>query len=86
MEWIEGAWHAIQATYQPLFDWLEGRAPQPDARAAPIFRTLMLAHPLEEADIAALDPAAYSAEWKWDGMQRNSMALHNNTIHHVVKH
>ena len=29
----------------------------------------MLAHPLEAADIAALDPAAMRAEWKWDGIR-----------------
>jgi DNA ligase-1 len=29
----------------------------------------MLAHPLEEADLAALDPVAYRAEWKWDGIR-----------------
>ncbi|MFN7903068.1 MAG: ATP-dependent DNA ligase, partial [bacterium] len=57
------------APYEALFAWLEGRAPQPDPRAAPIFRPLMLAHPLEDADIAALDSAAYCAEWKWDGIR-----------------
>ncbi|MFM7301720.1 MAG: cisplatin damage response ATP-dependent DNA ligase, partial [Alphaproteobacteria bacterium] len=69
VEAIEEAWHAIPAPYQPLFAWLEGRAPQPDPRRAPIFRPLMLAHPLEEADLAGLDPAAYRAEWKWDGIR-----------------
>ena len=29
----------------------------------------MLAHPLEIPDLAALDPAAYRAEWKWDGIR-----------------
>ena len=29
----------------------------------------MLANPLEEGDLGALDPAAYSAEWKWDGVR-----------------
>ena len=29
----------------------------------------MLAHPLEDADLAALDPAAWRAEWKWDGIR-----------------
>ncbi|MFM7689417.1 MAG: ATP-dependent DNA ligase, partial [Alphaproteobacteria bacterium] len=38
VEAIEEAWHAIPAPYQPLFAWLEGRAPQPDPRSAPIFR------------------------------------------------
>jgi DNA ligase 1 len=29
----------------------------------------MLAHPLEPADLAALDPADWRAEWKWDGIR-----------------
>ncbi len=29
----------------------------------------MLAHPLEAPDFSALDPAAYRAEWKWDGIR-----------------
>ena len=36
---------------------------------APVFRPLMLSHPLEEADWAALDLADFSAEWKWDGIR-----------------
>ena len=29
----------------------------------------MLAHPLETADIAALNPPDWRAEWKWDGIR-----------------
>ena len=29
----------------------------------------MLAHPLEDADFDALDPASLRAEWKWDGIR-----------------
>jgi DNA ligase-1 len=29
----------------------------------------MLAHPLEAADLAVLEPALYRAEWKWDGIR-----------------
>jgi DNA ligase-1 len=29
----------------------------------------MLAHPLEESDLAALDPRDWRAEWKWDGIR-----------------
>jgi DNA ligase-1 len=29
----------------------------------------MLAHPLEAADLAALDASQYRAEWKWDGIR-----------------
>lgn len=66
---IEEVWHGLEPPYLPLFAWLEGRAPRPDPEDAPVFRPLMLAHPLEEADLAALDPAAHRAEWKWDGIR-----------------
>ena len=29
----------------------------------------MLAQPLEEGDLAGLDPRDYLAEWKWDGIR-----------------
>jgi DNA ligase-1 len=66
---IEEVWHSLIPPYAPLFAWLEGRAPRPDPAGAPVFRPPMLAHPLEAPDIAALDPAAYRAEWKWDGIR-----------------
>jgi DNA ligase-1 len=69
VEEIEELWHGIAPPYQPIFAWLEGRAARPDPRDAPVFRPLMLAHPLEDKDLAALDPAAWRAEWKWDGIR-----------------
>lgn len=69
VETIEEVWHGVAPPYAPLFAWLEGRAPRPDPREAPVFRPLMLAHPLEEADFAALTPAEWRAEWKWDGIR-----------------
>jgi DNA ligase-1 len=66
---IEEVWHGLEPPYLPLFAWLEGQGPRPDPRDAPVFRPLMLAHPLEESDLAALDPAAHRAEWKWDGIR-----------------
>ncbi len=66
---VEEVWHGQEPPYLALFAWLEGRGPRPDARDLPVFRPLMLAHPLEEADFAALDPAAHRAEWKWDGIR-----------------
>ncbi|MGG5807771.1 cisplatin damage response ATP-dependent DNA ligase [Falsiroseomonas sp. CW058] len=66
---IEEVWHGLEPPYLPLFAWLEGRGPRPDPEGAPVFRPLMLAHPLEEPDFAALDPAAHRAEWKWDGIR-----------------
>ena len=31
---IEEIWHALAPPYEPLFAWLEGRAPKPDVSAA----------------------------------------------------
>ncbi|WP_237213760.1 cisplatin damage response ATP-dependent DNA ligase [Falsiroseomonas oryziterrae] len=66
---IEEVWHGLEAPYRPLFDWLEGRGPRPDPAGAPMFRPLMLAHPLEEPDYDAIGPATHRAEWKWDGIR-----------------
>ena len=66
---VEEVWHGLAPPYAPLFAWLEGRGERPDAAGAPVFRPPMLAHPLEAADLAALDPALYRAEWKWDGIR-----------------
>jgi DNA ligase 1 len=66
---IEEVWHGVAPPYRELFAWIEGNGPRPDPRHAPVFRPPMLAHPLEEADFATLDPAAFRAEWKWDGIR-----------------
>jgi DNA ligase 1 len=66
---VEEVWHGLEPPYVPLFAWLEGRGPKPDPAGQPVFRPPMLAHPLEAADLAALDPAAWRAEWKWDGIR-----------------
>ena len=69
VETIEEVWHGVAPPYAPLFLWLDGVAERPDPRETPVFRPLMLAHPLDDADVAALDPAAWRAEWKWDGIR-----------------
>ncbi|HEY3848683.1 MAG TPA: cisplatin damage response ATP-dependent DNA ligase [Acetobacteraceae bacterium] len=66
---VEEVWHGLAPPYAPLFAWLEGRAPRPDPADQPVFRPPMLAHPLEAADIAALHPQDWRAEWKWDGIR-----------------
>ena len=71
---IEEVWHGLSPPYLPLFAWLEGRGPLPDPAGAPVFRPPMLAHPLEPPDIAALDPALFRAEWKWDGIRAQLVA------------
>ncbi len=66
---IEEVWHGLSPPYDPLFAWVEGRGERPDPADAPVFRPPMLAHPLEAPDLAALDYAAFAAEWKWDGIR-----------------
>ena len=34
----------------------------------------MLSHAIEETDFAALDPADFTAEWKWDGIRVQAVA------------
>ena len=63
---VEELWHVLRPPYAELFDWLEGRGPEPNADHLPIFRPFMLAHPLEDT---VLELADYVAEWKWDGIR-----------------
>lgn len=66
---IEEIWHGLDVPYTPLFAWIEGNGPRPDAADAPVFRPPMLAHPLDDVDLTTLDPADWRAEWKWDGIR-----------------
>lgn len=66
---IEEVWHGLEPPYIDLFAWVEGREPKPQARDPAPFRTPMLAHAMEEADFTKLDPADFTAEWKWDGIR-----------------
>ncbi|WP_114954533.1 cisplatin damage response ATP-dependent DNA ligase [Sphingosinicella terrae] len=63
---VEEVWHGIGPPYQALFDWAEGRGPQPTAEDVPVFRPFMLAHPLEDVRVSMDE---YAAEWKWDGIR-----------------
>jgi DNA ligase-1 len=66
---IEELWHGLEPPYTELFAWLEQKADRPSFSSSPIFRPLMLAHALEESDWQAMTLAAFSAEWKWDGIR-----------------
>ncbi|MFN3674310.1 MAG: ATP-dependent DNA ligase, partial [Bosea sp. (in: a-proteobacteria)] len=66
---VEHVWHGLEPPYLALFAWLEGRGPRPEATDPAPFRPVMLSHPIEEGDFAKLDPAACTAEWKWDGIR-----------------
>ena len=66
---IELIWPGLAPPYLDLFAWLEGRADKPVNRDPAPFRPVMLAHAIEDSDFAALDPADFIAEWKWDGIR-----------------
>ncbi|MGC1558278.1 MAG: cisplatin damage response ATP-dependent DNA ligase, partial [Bradyrhizobium sp.] len=66
---IELMWPGLSPPYLDLFAWLEGRGEKPVNLDPAPFRPVMLAHALEQADFANLDPADFIAEWKWDGIR-----------------
>ena len=67
---VEEVWHGLKPPYLELFSWLEGATAAPATDAPGRFRSVMLAQALDEAvDFQRLDPAAYAAEWKWDGIR-----------------
>jgi len=67
---IQEVWHAQSPPYADLLAWLDGKTERPAAMAHGRFRPVMLAQPIDEAvDLPKLDPAAYAAEWKWDGIR-----------------
>ncbi len=67
---IEEVWHGLQMPYADLFAWLETRGDRPDIAHEARFHPMMLSNPIDEAkDFERLDPADYSAEWKWDGIR-----------------
>ena len=66
---VEILWPGLAPPYTELFAWLEGRADKPLSRDLAPFRPAMLAHAIEDSDFAALDPATFTAEWKWDGIR-----------------
>nr|WP_316651133.1 cisplatin damage response ATP-dependent DNA ligase [uncultured Gellertiella sp.] len=66
---IEAIWHGLKPPYEPLFAWIEGRADRPVLTSPVIFHPVMLANPVQDGDLAGLDPRDYAAEWKWDGIR-----------------
>jgi len=71
---IELMWSSLQPPYAELFAWLEGRADKPASSDPAAFRPPMLAHAIEESELAALDPKDFIAEWKWDGIRVQAAA------------
>jgi DNA ligase-1 len=71
---VELIWPALAPPYEDLFAWLEGRGDKPASRDPVPFRPAMLAHAIDEPELAALDPADFLAEWKWDGIRVQAVA------------
>jgi DNA ligase-1 len=71
---VELVWHGLAPPYAELFAWIEGRAEKPISIDPAPFRPVMLSHAIEETDFAALDPADFTAEWKWDGIRVQAVA------------
>ncbi len=66
---IEDTWHSGEAPFAELFAWLAADGPRPGVSTAPRWRSFMLAHPLTLTEAEKLDPSAFVAEWKWDGIR-----------------
>jgi DNA ligase-1 len=71
---IEEVWHGLKPPYIALFAWVEGQGPRPDGIDPTPFRSPMLAHALEDRDMAHLSPEDFVAEWKWDGIRVQAAA------------
>jgi len=82
---VELIWPSLAPPYAELFAWLEGRADKPANRDPAPFRPAMLAHAVEEADLARLNPADYLAEWKWDGIRVQAVAGSDEHGRHVSR-
>jgi DNA ligase 1 len=65
---IEEVWHGVKPPYLDLFAWLTGERERPVAKDYPVFRPMMLSHPLEE-QWEALQVEDFAIEWKWDGIR-----------------
>ncbi|MDI4665022.1 cisplatin damage response ATP-dependent DNA ligase [Xanthobacter autotrophicus] len=71
---VELVWPGLAPPYEALFAWVEGHGPRPETSNPAPFRPVMLAHAIEEANFADLNPGDFSAEWKWDGIRVQAVA------------
>src|SRR5580692_12770178 len=71
---IELLWPGLAPPYRELFAWLEGFGEKPVSIDPAPFRPPMLAHALDDTDLAELNAADFMAEWKWDGIRVQAVA------------
>jgi DNA ligase-1 len=84
---IELVWHGLSPPYLDLFAWAEGKGPKPDSVNPAPFHPPMLSHPLEDTGNwrETLNPADFSAEWKWDGIRVQAVGGHDARGHRVAR-
>ncbi len=84
---IELVWHGLAPPYLDLFAWAEGTGPKPDTVNPAPFHPPMLSHPLEDVGNwrETLDPADFSAEWKWDGIRVQAVGGHDSQGRRVAR-
>lgn len=66
---IEHIWHGLQPPYLELFSWLENKENKPDISDNLFFHPVMLSHPLEDKDLAKIQPELFAIERKIDGIR-----------------
>ncbi|MEM6713403.1 MAG: cisplatin damage response ATP-dependent DNA ligase, partial [Pseudomonadota bacterium] len=80
---VEEIWHGLEAPYESLFTWLDGKADKPEPDITAPFRPVMLAHPLvpkkdrdnpDAVDPDLIKPETFAAEWKYDGIRVQAVA------------
>ncbi|MDP2297592.1 MAG: cisplatin damage response ATP-dependent DNA ligase [Pseudolabrys sp.] len=82
---IEIIWPGLAPPYSELFAWLEGRADKPLNTDPAPFRPAMLAHAIEDSDLATLEAADFMAEWKWDGIRVQAVCGHDEDGNAVTR-
>ncbi len=84
---IELVWHGLAPPYLDLFAWAEGTGPKPDTVNPAPFHPPMLSHPLEDVGNwrESLDPADFSAEWKWDGIRVQAVGGRDSKSNRVAR-
>ena len=80
---IEEVWPGLVPPYEDLFAWLLAGGARPSVSMLS-FKQPMLSHPFDADLLAGFDPAAFVAEWKWDGIRVQAIGLHGGTAPRVA--
>ncbi|MEO0443174.1 MAG: cisplatin damage response ATP-dependent DNA ligase [Pseudomonadota bacterium] len=77
---VEKIWHGIEPPYTDLLHWLENKKEQPDFSDKAVFYPVMLAHPIDSANVESIHPDDWLAEWKYDGIRVQLVSHHDATV------